>query len=62
MEYIQELHDRGLTQEKVKYFFETLGGDRDIILCCYEKPGEFCHRHVLANWLAGTLTVTELKS
>jgi len=49
-----------LTQEKVKYFFETLGGDRDIILCCYEKPGEFCHRHVLANWLADKIEVKEL--
>lgn len=21
------------------------------ILCCYEKPGDFCHRHILAEWL-----------
>ena len=21
------------------------------ILCCYEGPGKFCHRHVLAEWL-----------
>lgn len=24
---------------------------RDAILCCYEKPGEFCHRHIVAEWL-----------
>ncbi len=23
----------------------------DITLCCYEQPGEFCHRHLLYNWL-----------
>lgn len=21
------------------------------VLCCYEKPGEFCHRHIVADWL-----------
>lgn len=21
------------------------------ILLCYEKPGEFCHRHLVAQWL-----------
>jgi len=24
---------------------------RDIILLCYEKPGEFCHRHLVADWI-----------
>ena len=23
----------------------------DIVLLCYEKPTEFCHRHLLANYL-----------
>lgn len=22
-----------------------------IILLCYEKPGQFCHRHLVANWI-----------
>ena len=22
-----------------------------IILLCYEKPGDFCHRHLVADWL-----------
>ena len=21
------------------------------ILLCYEKPGDFCHRHLLAHWM-----------
>lgn len=23
----------------------------NIVLLCYEKPNEFCHRHLLSNWL-----------
>jgi hypothetical protein len=23
----------------------------DIVFLCYEKSGEFCHRHALADWL-----------
>lgn len=22
---------------------------RDMVLCCYEKSGEFCHRHILSD-------------
>ena len=25
----------------------------DIYLVCYEKPGDFCHRHLVANWMSG---------
>lgn len=24
--------------------------DFDIILLCYEKPGDFCHRHLVSKW------------
>lgn len=30
---------------------EIASGGKDVALCCYEKPGEFCHRHVLAEYL-----------
>ena len=26
-------------------------GTSDIVLICYEKPGDFCHRHLVADWL-----------
>lgn len=26
-------------------------------LICYEKPGEFCHRHIVANWLSENLNI-----
>lgn len=24
---------------------------QDAILCCYETPDKFCHRHLIAEWL-----------
>lgn len=29
----------------------SLSVGRDVALCCYEKPGDFCHRHLLSEWL-----------
>lgn len=26
-------------------------GQKDIALICYEKPTDFCHRHLVAGWL-----------
>lgn len=30
---------------------EKLSGGKDVALLCYEKPDDFCHRHLLADWL-----------
>lgn len=30
---------------------ENMSGGADVALCCYEKPGDFCHRHMLAQYL-----------
>ena len=30
---------------------KTLANTEDIVLLCYEKPSDFCHRHLVANWL-----------
>lgn len=27
-------------------------GENDIALICYEKPADFCHRHLVAEWLS----------
>ena len=29
----------------------TMAAGRDIALICYEKPTDFCHRHLVAEWL-----------
>ena len=46
--YFKELSDKNLTSADVRQQLEELG---NIILCCYEKPDDFCHRHLLAEWL-----------
>lgn len=30
---------------------KQLSNGKDVALCCYEKPGDFCHRHLLAEWI-----------
>lgn len=59
VEYRNQLNDRGLTPYVVRTILEAVAKDRDIVLCCYEKPDEFCHRHILAEWLGKD--VEELK-
>lgn len=45
----------GLILEKVdivalKRILMQMGGGRDVALLCWEKPGDFCHRHLFAEW------------
>jgi uncharacterized protein (DUF488 family) len=28
------------------------GGSDDFALLCYERPDDFCHRHIVAGWLS----------
>jgi len=41
-----------LSKEGVYNQIKQLSGGKDCILLCYEKPGDFCHRHMVASWLA----------
>lgn len=34
--------------EDLQNFYE---GQDVVTLICYEKPGDFCHRHLVADWL-----------
>ena len=29
---------------------EKAGLDKDIVLLCYERPTDFCHRHLVSAW------------
>ena len=29
----------------------SIYNSEDVTLICYEKPGDFCHRHLVAEWL-----------
>lgn len=52
-EYLK-LYDKilaGQDANKVIEQIKSLSNGQDVALCCYEKPGDFCHRHILAKWL-----------
>lgn len=48
--YLSEVLGK-LDAQKVLSEIKALGNGEDVALCCYEKPGEFCHRHIVAKWL-----------
>lgn len=41
----------GLNQNDIQKELYDLSEGKDIVLLCYEKPGDFCHRHLVADWL-----------
>lgn len=52
--YVREFDAQVLNKLNVKSVMmelERMSGRRDIALICYEKPGDFCHRHLVAKWL-----------
>ena len=51
VQYKYQLRDRGLSPNGIRVILEQIANGRDIVLCCYERPDEFCHRHILAGWL-----------
>lgn len=66
--YIQHFNNEVLDKLSVSLVVEDLQKiantkDTDkIILLCYEKPGDFCHRHLVADWLTENgLKTIELK-
>lgn len=36
---------------------ETLSKGKDVVLICYEKSSDFCHRHLVADWLSKELNI-----
>lgn len=42
----------------VIYQLELLSRGNDVALICYEKPGEFCHRRIVAEWLKEIAGIT----
>lgn len=45
-EILQKLDKDTVLQE-----LSAMTGGQDFALVCYEKPGDFCHRHLVAEWL-----------
>lgn len=40
-----------LDKKEIKEDFDSPHKCSNMILLCYEKTGDFCHRHILADWL-----------
>ena len=36
--------------ESMIYRVAGVSSDHDVVLVCYEKPTDFCHRHLVADW------------
>jgi hypothetical protein len=47
--YIEKYNDTVLSSLNPIDVLKELGDDR--ILLCWEDPGKFCHRHLIAEWL-----------
>ena len=53
-QYIEQYNRRVLARldpARVVKELTIFTGDRDCALLCYEKPGDFCHRHLFAEWM-----------
>ena len=64
-EYYTESYKNFLSQVDREAVLEKLYGllkDKNVVLLCYERPTDFCHRHILASWLSPELEVKELES
>jgi hypothetical protein len=53
--YDQVFKDQILAKLDPKRVYEELG--EDAVLLCYEIPGEYCHRRVVAEWLENSLGI-----
>lgn len=40
-----------LDAKAVQADLKRLCGGKDAALCCYERPGDFCHRQLICAWL-----------
>lgn len=52
-----------LNTQNVLRNINTISNGQDAVLLCFEKPEDFCHRHILAEWLTNNTdqTITEWK-
>lgn len=44
-----------LIPEELESYLLDLSKGHDVVLLCYEVPGQLCHRHYVAEWLELTL-------
>lgn len=54
-QYTRIYYEQILNKLDAAKVYQELGDDS--ILICYEKSGEFCHRHIVGNWLMSNLGI-----
>ncbi len=57
-EYVQ-VYNEQLSKLDPKQVYQDLHYwvDEEPVLLCYEKSGQFCHRHLVAKWLEENLNI-----
>lgn len=53
--YIEHFNAEVLDLLDVNQVFDELqelSNGKDVVLLCYEKPSDFCHRHLVADWFS----------
>lgn len=50
-EVLDKLDATGVILDFSRLIYSFNIGESDICLICYEKPSDFCHRHLVAEWL-----------
>lgn len=60
-QYVKEYNSYIYTLDPISILCDLsqYGNLDKIVLCCYEKSGEFCHRHLLARWLSDLIFIEE---
>ena len=53
--YTEQFFAEVLNQLDAQQVFNELG--ENAVLLCYEAPGKFCHRHLVAYWLETKLNI-----
>lgn len=46
--FIEVYYDRVLAGKDVDDIYNALKGK---VICCWEKPDDFCHRHIILDWI-----------
>ena len=55
-QFIRLYRTQVLDRLDARQVLRDLGGD-DVVLLCWEPPGEFCHRQVVAAWLKAQMGI-----
>ena len=62
-QYKEDHDEDAYTREYYKVILNNLNPQKvyddlkDYVLICYEKPGDFCHRRIVAQWIENELGI-----